>query len=324
MTQTATLLLLLAREPSSGEKRLLADFARQKQVTLVAPAPTRSGEYHAYRSDLVLDIEGRLDEARTLASSLDEEHALVLLDAVAADLRTHPELPQAAWLLAEHHQIEAEVRGSDPASAERVEALTRAELVLEGPRAQAFGKPDGAGMTPPAPVTVDVLDLSVQDSLELDGQNGGAERSVRPGLHQVRVLRDGDVIFAGWRELGEHHEVNLGVRPLVPCSDEELAAASPRGDRVVLRYPVSCERWFIARPASFGFEIADCHASACGTFVPVVEPRPRAAPFPTWATAALIGVGAAAAGTLAFWAAGGFEREPAPPGKTVFVYGGLH
>jgi hypothetical protein len=324
MTQTATLLWLLAREPTAGERRLVADLAHQKHVTLVAPTPTRNGQLSGYRSDLVLDIEGRLDEARTLASSLDEEHALVLLAAVAADLQAHPELPQAAWLLAEHHHIEAEVRRSDPTSAEQVEALERAELVLAGPRAPAFGTPDGEVVTPPAPLAINVRDLSVQDRLEIDGQSGGAERSVRPGLHQVRVLRDGDVIFAEWQVLGEQSDVTLGVRPLLPCSDEELAAASLHGSSVVLRYPVACERWFVARPASVGFEIADCHASACGNFVPIVETRPSAKPFPTWATAALIGVGAAAAATFATWAAGGFEREPAPPGKTVFVYGGLH
>jgi hypothetical protein len=283
----------------------------------VAPYPT-------YRGDLVLDIEGRLDEARTLASSLDEAHALALLGSVEQDLMAHPELPQAAWLLAERHRIEAEVLRTDPAESARADALSEAALALEGPRAVAFGAPNGESGAEPARVSVGVRDLDARDRLEIDGRSGAAERNVAPGLHQLRVLRDGELVFASWEKLGDRANVTLGVPPVTACSLEELAAADARGARVTLSEPVSCPRWFVARRAASGLEVADCRANACGAFVPLVESRPSAAPFPAWATATLVGAGAVAASMLALWAAGGFEHESQAPGKTVFVYGGLH
>jgi hypothetical protein len=271
----------------------------------------------------VLDIEGRLDEARTLASSLDEERALALLAAIEHDLLAHPELPQAAWLLAERDRIEAEVRRSDPDAASEVEALSSAALALEGPRAPAFGAATN-DTSEPVRTAIEVRDLDPRDSLEIDGQSGGAERSVAKGLHQLRVLRDGEVVFASWQKLGAEPKVTLGVRPVGACSEEELAVADASGAAVRLRHPVSCAHWFLARRASAGLEVASCSANACGAFVTLHEARPSATPFPPWATAVLVGAGAAAAGLVAVWAAGGFEHEPAPPGKTVFVYGGLH
>src|SRR3954462_4042324 len=183
MTQTATLLLLLAGAPTPGERQLLADFARQNHVAFVAPAPTPASSFARDPSELGLDLEGRLDEARTLASSLDEEHALALLDAVERDLSKHPELPQAAWLLAGHHRIEAEVRREEPDSSARVTELTLAADALEGPRALAFGAANDAPSAPAARKSVAVRDLAARDSLEIDGQRGGAERLVLPGVH---------------------------------------------------------------------------------------------------------------------------------------------
>jgi hypothetical protein len=322
MTQTATLLLLLAGAPTSGERRLLADFARQNHVAFVAPAPTPASSLPGYRGELVLDLEGRLDEARTLASSLDEEHALALLDAVERELLKHPELPQAAWLLAEHHRVEAEVRREDPEARARVTELRHAADALEGPRALAFGATDDGTSAGAAPANVTVRDLTARDSLEVDGQHGGAARLVAPGLHQVRVLRERELVFAAWQELGSEPNVTLGVRPIAPCSDEDLgvdvSGTAPRAHA-----PVACPDWFVARRAARGLELARCQASACGAFVPLVASAPEARPFPAWATATLVGAGAIAAGFLAVWAAGGFEHEAAAPPKTVFVYGGL-
>jgi len=322
MTQTATLLLLLAGAPTPGERRLLADFARQNQIAFVAPAPTPASSLPGYRGELVLDLEGRLDEARTLASSLDEEHALALLGAVEGELLKHPELPQAAWLLAEHHRIEAAVRREDPNAQSRVTELTLAADALEGPRALAFGAAAESTSAAPARANVSVRDLTVRDGLEVDGQSGGAERQVVPGLHQVRVLREHELVFAAWQELGREPYVTLGLRPIAACSNEDLGvdanATAPRAHA-----PVSCPDWFVARRVPHGLQLAHCHASSCGPFVPLAPSPPEAKPFPPWATATLIGAGAVAAGLVAVWAAGGFEHEPAGPAKTVFVYGGL-
>jgi hypothetical protein len=324
MTQTATLLLLLAGEPTKHEHALLADFARQKHIAFVAPAPTPVAPYPAYRSELVLDIEGRLDEARTLASSLDEERALALLAGIERDIVEHPELPQAAWLLAEHHRIAAEARAGDADAADQAAALSHAAVVLEGPRALAFGANTGSEPASGPSIRVRVRDLAPRDDLEIDGERGGGERRVTAGVHQVRVLRDGDLVFAGWARLGQEPEVTLGLRPLVPCSDEDLAHVGTTASAVSVPHPVACSHWFVARARPAGLELASCQHAACSAFTPLSEPTPPPREFPAWATAALIGAGAVAAGVISVWASGGFEREHAPPPRTVFVYRGLN
>jgi hypothetical protein len=323
MTQTATLLLLLAGEPTQGERALLAEFGRQKRVAFVAPTPTPVAPYPAYRTELILDIEGRLDEARTLASSLDEERALTLLAAIERDLVDHPELPQAAWLLAEHHRIAADVREGDPDARAEVAALSDAAVVLEGTRAPAFGAPDASAPKAEPRVRVSVRDLDAHDDLEIDGESGGAERRVAAGVHQVRVVRDGELVFAGWAQLGEEPEVTLGVRPLVPCGDEDLSKVGASAGSVLVPHAVSCAHWFVARRRPGGLELASCQHDACTGFTPLAEPARKAAGVPTWATVALIGAGAVAAGLVAVWASGGFEHEAQPPPKTLFEYGGL-
>lgn len=321
MTQTATLLLFLAGELTQGERAALAEFSRQKHVSLVAPAPTPRAA-SPYRQDFVLDLEGRLDEARTLASSLDEEHALALLGTIERDLLGHPELPQAAWLLAEHHRIAADLRRAAPDGAEAAAELDRQARALEGPRAAAFGTEPGPE-SPSTSVRVLVRDLDSRDVLELDGASGGPERSVTPGVHQARVLRSGELAFAGWATLAAEGEVTLGVRPLVACSTEDLDGVSLEGRVVLGTRGVRCGRFVLARREGGRLEVADCTGSACTPFTPLKEPRDKTvAGLSPWAFAALATTGVVATMLLTTWAAGGFEREH-PPEKTVFVYGGL-
>ena len=318
MTQTATLLLLLAGEPTAGERALLAEFARKKQVSFVAPAPTPRPPYPGYRQELVLDLEGRLDEARTLASSLDEERASEMLRAIERSLLAHPELPQAAWLLAEHHRIAAALSRVAGDGATTAETLAREARALEGPRVAAFGV-DAAPEIRAGTVTLRVVDLDARDTLELDGKNGGPERSVEPGIHQLRVLRDGELVFAGFRSLTESGSVSLGVRPLVPCSTEDLAMVTQGGEFVRATAGVRCARYVVARRASGRLEVAECTQTACTRFAALTPASRGLAP---WATVAIVTAGALVAMTAVTWAAGGFEREPAAD-KTVFVYGGL-
>jgi len=322
MTQTATLLLFLAGELTPGERSALDEFSRRKHVSLSAPAPTRRTPYPTYRHELVLELEGRLDEARTLASSLDEERALEQLGAVERDLLAHPELPQAAWLLAEHHRIAADLRRGTPEGARIAEELDRQAHALEGARAPAFGTEPGADFASSA-VRIVVRDLDSRDSLEIDGVGGGSERMLEPGLHQARVLRGGELAFAGWTKLTAAGEVTLGVRPLVPCSSEDLGTISLQGRVVNGTSGVRCPRFVIARREAERLEIADCTGSACSPFSPLKEPRNNGmGGLSPWAFAALTTTGVVAAMLLTTWAAGGFHQER-PPDKTVFVYGGL-
>jgi len=322
MTQTATLLLFLAGELTPGERSALDEFSRRKQLSLSAPAPTRRTPYPAYRHELVLELEGRLDEARTLASSLDEERALEQLRVIERDLTAHPELPQAAWLLAEHHRIAADLRRGTPEGARAAEELDRQAHALEGARAPAFGTEpgaDSAGST----VRIVVQDLDSRDSLEIDGVGGGNERMLELGLHQARVLRGGELAFAGWTQVTAAGVVALGVRALIPCSSEDLDRLSLQGRIVSGTSGVRCPRYVLARRAGERLEVADCAGSACSPFAPLKEPRSSGTGgLSPWAFAALTTTGVVAAMLLTTWAAGGFQQER-PPDKTVFVYGGL-
>jgi hypothetical protein len=318
MTQTATLLLLLSGEPTAGERALLAEFARKKQVALVAPAPTPRAPYPAYGQELVLDLEGRLDEARTLASSLDEERASDMLSAIERSLLSHPELPQAAWLLAEHHRVAADLARLTGSGTTDADALAREARALEGPRAAAFGAestPESARAT----ITLHIDDLDARDTLELDGVSGGAERKVEPGTHQVRVLRDGDLVYAAFRPLMQGGSVSLGVRPLAACSSEDLGHVTQGGEFVRATSGVRCTRYVVARRTAGQLEVAECGLAACTKFTALTASSRGLAP---WATVAIVTAGALIAMTAVTWAAGGFEREPAAD-KTMFVYGGL-
>jgi hypothetical protein len=323
MTQTATLLLLFAGEPTKAERALLDDFERQRRVTLVAPAPTPRSPYQPYRTELVLDIEGRLDEARSLASSLDEERALALLAAIERDLVEHPELPQAAWLLAEHHRIAADVKHGDGPISPEAEALLESARVLEGQRAPAFGAPSEPPPPAASSVRLTVRDLDVRDTLELDGVSGGGERRIEPGVHHVRVLRDGELTYAGWARLGDSVEVVLGVRPIEPCSSEDLAGTRSLSGTVAAPHPVKCQSWFAARRRAGTLELAACAHGACSSFTTLVA-HDRSAPssVPAWAIAAA-GLGTMAAGLITVWATGGFEPSSVPPGPPTFTFGGV-
>src|SRR5688572_29954628 len=166
---------------------------------------------------MVIAIEGTNDEARTFASSLDEARALELLAAIERDLLQHPELPQAAWLMAERHRVTAAVRREQPDGARDAEELARRARVLEGERAAAFGEAGVDEASPPATVHVRFPELGPRDVLEIDGVRGGASVSIVPGEHQLRVLRNGELVWAGWPSLGSTPEARLGLRPVLAC-----------------------------------------------------------------------------------------------------------
>jgi hypothetical protein len=319
MTQTATLLLLFAGELTSSENAAVAEFARKNHVNVVAPAPTRHRTYPTYSRELVLDLEGRLDEARTLAASLDEDHAELVLAGVERELLAHAELPQAAWLLAERHRLLADVRRATPEGVASAAELLQAARAIEGPRAAAFGI-DATEERAGTAAHVHFRGLHSRDVLELDGIAGGAERAAEPGLHQLRVLRGGELVFAGWATLGASPEVELGV-PFVACSSDDLGPLAAGEERPTGANDVACERYFVARHVAGRLELADCRRSSCSAFMPLVV-APKSHGVPVWATVALATAGVVASAVLVTWAAGGFEHDAAPE-KTVFVYGGL-
>jgi hypothetical protein len=322
MAQTVTLLLLFAAEPTRGERALLDRYESEQQVQLVAPAPTPPSVFPPYEREQALAIEGRLDEARTFASSLDEKRALELLAAIERDLLQHPELPQAAWLMAERHRLAASVRRAQADGARDAEELSARARVLEGARAAAFGEAETEVPAPAAAVEVRFSELGPRDVLELDGVKSGSRTSLVPGDHQVRVLRNAEVVWAGWSRLGATPEARLGIRPVLACSVEDLSGLEGRGASPIAPAGVACPRYVVARRAGQTLEVAACRGQACGPFVPLVAPRSEPRRFPVWATIAIAGAATVGVTSLVLWGAGAFDRdEPAP--RTDFIYRGL-
>jgi hypothetical protein len=327
MTQTATLFVLFSGLLSASEHKSLAHFANHRGMEVIAPTPTPPAPYPRYRADFVGDLEGRLDEARTLASSLDEEQALVVLEALERDLLRSPELPQASFLLAERHRIVASLLRQQPDRADRVEALVTQAQVLEGARAAAFGEP-AEPLRPEAPAApLRFADVGARDVLELDGEPGGNERWVRPGLHHVRVLRARELVWAGFVEVavpppGGRAELRLGVRPLRACSLEDLAAVEAGGRAPRPPAAVACPRWLAVRRAFGRLEVADCSRSSCGAFQPLPDASEARPLLPEWAKPVIAGAGTAGVVLGLLWATGAFSPET-PPGRTTFVYRGL-
>lgn len=324
MPGTATLLLLLLGEPTRAERLLLEANARLRGVTYIAPAPTPPARYPSYSDARVRALESRLDEARTLASSLDETQALAVLAGVERELREHPELPQAAFLLAERHQLAAAIRRSQPDGAGEALELSQRALVLEGPRATAFGETalasDAASVSPRVPLVFS--DVAERDQLEIDGIAVEAARELLPGEHHVRVLRAQALVFAGYVTSDGSSAIRLGVPAVVPCDSWDLASVSAGSERPAATAGVRCGRWVAVRRVLGQLQLAECIGARCGLYSPLVPPPPPSKPrFPQWASVAIAGVASIGATSLALWAAGAFDR-PMPPARTDVVYRG--
>src|SRR5262245_31556490 len=131
MNQTVTLLLLLSGgDATPAERQALATFQAREKVVLAKPAGTTATRTSTYSSEVVQRIEATLDEAQRLAAALDEERALDLLAGVERELLAHPELPQAAWLMAERHHVAAAIRRAQPDGAPEAARLVQSAHAL--------------------------------------------------------------------------------------------------------------------------------------------------------------------------------------------------
>ena len=328
MNQTVTLLLLLeGGSLTPAERRSLAIFQTRERVVLSVPVaglPTRSHD----SDEVAARIESALEEAQTLAASLDEERALVVLAGVERDLLLHPSLPQAAWLMAERHQLAAAIRRRQPNGAAEAEALVASARALEGPRAALFGGGEPAPVepaTPAAPARLDVLDLDRSDRLVLDGRLATRSESVLPGRHHARVLRDSSVAWAGWFEVPAEVRYGklLGVPPRVACSEDDLRDVGQGKRTPIVPAGVRCGRWIGVRRGKNRLEVSWCEGARCTAYGPLLE-EPRApeqqSSLPPWAAATIVGAATLGAGSILIFT-GAFERERPPPVKRIVYQG---
>jgi hypothetical protein len=328
----AVILIFLGGSPDAYDAELEA-WARARLVQLEKPeaaALPASG----YPAKVVEQIELALEAARLSIATLDDAAARARLAEAERLLRGHPELPQAAWLMAERWDLEASSAERSPDAATRAAELHEKRDALEPARAAPYS-PNARPSAPSAEAgktSIVVKGLAGKDRLFWNGIESDKKLSVSPGEHHVRVLRRGRLAWAGWVRIeASARQVVLPVPAAAACSLEDLGPPSIVDDRVLTSSSTRCERWAVARPAaSGGIEIASCSKSHCGALLSWKKgygalyegpPQPRAKPgFPVWASVALASAGAVVIGGVVAWRAGAFD-EPAPNGPRWRFYG---
>lgn len=342
MSDAAPVVWIDEAEAHEDAGRALAEWARARGVRLEVVEdrtprrfedPTVAGE----------GIERELERARLAIGVADADATERALARAEAILRAHPELPQAAWLRAE---VERAWSARWLRLAPRDEA--RARIAWENAQALDGGRVAGVGETsfPPRRKTKASIVVvgGTRVSLRLDGApitpiSGAADLTydvlVAEGEHQLVAALDGEVVFASWVTIAglDPAPTRVTVTEGTACSREQLGRVqleAHNNQMSVVAAGVSCPRWIAAAPGPKrgSVLVARCEHDVCGPLlewrvelVPSETPRrrPQAATWPSWATWALVGIGAATVTSMAIIATGVLETRPVEPR---FVVGG--
>jgi len=292
----------------------------------VMATPGEDGPAPALPWDAVDAAERDVAAAREAILGQDAGRAEQALARAEATLRAAPELPVAAWIMAEVHRAwAARFASVEPRDSERAaRAWERAEA-LDGGRAPGVGEPG-----PPVFAGSGAREgYVVRARLLLDGPNAGATIAVdgaprdgsmvdvARGEHHVRVVRGEAVAFAGWLTFDRDGDVlRVALAPPSPCSRPDLEPpVAPR-----------CASWVRARALPDGVELARCAATICGApvrvpFTLAVSEPASERRWPAWATWTLVGAGALGGAVAVLAAAGAFAGPP--PAETRFIGGGV-
>jgi hypothetical protein len=331
MSQTAVLVWLSASAITPAFRADLEGFAQTRLLRLEAPrenaAAFRQGA--VYAPDVVAQIEVLLEEARNATASLEQSRALSALEHAERLLRDHPELPQAAWLMAEQLELTAEVESTAPDGASSSVVLRKRAAVLEGPRATPFSDhAPSAEPEAPAPHALSAEGPEPSDRLEWDGVRTGLELSTTAGEHHVRVSRNNRLLWAGWVTVGDNEpSVHLPVPETPACSGDDIGAGHFEGGRAIAAAHARCVSYVLARArAGGGIDAALCERDACGKIVIFQATPPGTAVataehgWPRWATYGAIAAGVVSTG-IVLWRAGVFDRPAARTTQTLIYMG---
>jgi hypothetical protein len=316
MLDVIVVLWLGSTAPQPHQRTDIAAWAKARGFSPVAPAAPPPASYDAM---LIAQVEALLEEARSAPPAPASASGASAFERAEALLAAHPELPQAAWLLAERYALEAHALGNDPAAGERRESLLARARALEGERAIPAGLDSRSaspysGVAAASALPIAVAGARPHDRVFVDGVAGA---SVAPGRHHVQLYRGAHRVWVGWVD------GDAGAAPRDPtqaCSTFDLAdvVSGTEGPRPAPG--VHCARWLAARPAPLaGIEVAECALSRCGHWQAGNGARmPSAAhvqtedvaAWPTWATWGIVGAGAAVAtGVVVLWRTGSFDRS---------------
>jgi hypothetical protein len=236
----ATLVWISPAPPDAAENKALSSWALAHGVTLVAPRDQRPAAI-AVDLGVAEPVEELLDRARDAIAARDGEGVDRATSTADAWLRAHPELPAAAWLMAEVERARAtrwrRIAPEDVEAAAR--SWARAEA-LDGGRIPGIGEIAGAEHAATATVS---LELPGDDDARLDGRplpRDGAKSdeaiaargttrvvATRAGPHALVVTAGGAAVWAGWIEIGPRtSSVAIDAPTAVPCSTAEFARVS--------------------------------------------------------------------------------------------------
>lgn len=282
----ALVVVWLGTEPELAERRTdLAAWASAHELRAEVLRPSGPG----YDAELVERVEGLLEEARAATAA---EPSPGPLERAEALLLEHPELPQAAWLLAERFAIEA--HALDAASAARRQELVERARALEGARAEPVGAalPAAANAAPAATAPVSTASTAPvpagpqpsasqragearsgtapppsgarpRDAVFIDG----VRLATSPGLGPGAAVPDAAALAAG------HHHIRVTRAgqlvwagwvtleagrawsfpdPSRACSALDLADVVARNGTAEPAPGVLCARWAVARPSLRG------------------------------------------------------------------------
>lgn len=303
---SATLVWVGEEPADAASSAALSAWARSRAIGLVAPAPLS-------RAALPLDlgvagtVEDLLASARDALTGRSGAEVDRALTAAQDLLSAHPDLPNAAWLMAEVERARAarwlRIAPTETQAAER--ASSRADA-LDG------GRMAGAGETEATMAQAATITLQMRHSREaqiwIDGSpvSTGAIES-RSGPHAIVVTWLGAPIWAAWVETPPGAStVTLSDLDAPACSTADLEGAHVEGDRVDAEL-ARCGRWVVATHglAPGSIRVATCEASQCGPLTewrpspvwsqPLTPERQRRAGWPAWATWGLVGTGVAVA-----------------------------
>ena len=329
MDAPATLVWVAPAPPDADQTRALSSWALAHGVKLVAPSDEAAPAL-AIDPRIADDVERLLDRARDAMVARDGEAVDRVLSAAASTLQAHPELPQAAWLMAEVERARSSrlrrIAPVDEAAASA--AWTRAEA-LDGGRVAGIG--EQAAASPPAATLTLPAGLPAGATVLLDGSPAATTTvSTRAGPHTLVVEVDGSPAWASWIDAPAGTSSVQVSAPLVPgCSKIDVGHARMAGDAIDAG-GVRCGSWLAATGDTEGIRVAVCSADHCGpllawraplpwTYNPPGEPSRRGG-WPAWATWGLVGAGAVVATGVVVLATG--VLKPAPT-ETQFVTGGV-
>ena len=313
----------------------LAAFAASRMVALEDPGAERSLGPANHDAELSARVESLLSEARTAGYATDPGAAEAALESAELLLRGNPSLPEAPWLMAETCRDHAAlVRPRDP---ELSAILERRARVLDGRRTPAFAEAE----RPPGPRAPRSLSPRAEggdaeasdrallegplpsDEVDVDGVPLAGPRMIPGGEHHVRVLRRGQLAWAGW-VTPEATPYRIPMPAVMPCSDTDFERVRDSGTSVDTGGKVLCPRWAVAREIGPSrIEVSMCEQGACGTFLPwsrewgkalegpMHPPWPRHASR-TWIAWTAASVTALAVGAVVLWQEGAFDRQGPP------------